>query len=128
MRVELRDGGDLKRLVRDLRQLDRQAAKELTSEFRGVRRPIVADVRAMYRALPAASRRRRPGRPLRSALASATRGQVRTGGMRQAGIRVAASGRRMPPGMGSLPSMVEGPPEGKVWRHPVHGDRQVWVT
>jgi hypothetical protein len=125
---ELRDGGDLKRLIRDLRQLDRQVAKDLTRELRGAMAPIVADVRSMYRGLPSAGRRRRrPGPSLRTLLAKAARGQVRTSG-RQAGIRVATSGRRMPAGMGSLPAMVEGPPQGKPFKHPVFGNREAWVT
>jgi hypothetical protein len=126
LRVELRDTGDLKRLIRDLRQLDREVAKQLTKELRGAVAPITSDVRSMYRGLPSRGRRGRKDPPLRQLLASATRGQVRTA-RKDTGIRVRVDGRRMPPGMRSLPAMVEGPPEGKPWRHPVYGNRNVWV-
>jgi hypothetical protein len=125
--VELR-ASDLKRLIRDLRQLDRQAAKELTTELRAGLAPIVSDVKTMYRGLPSGrGKARRKGGSLRGLLASATRGQVRTSG-KETGIRVRTDGRRLPAGMGSLAAMMEGPPRGKRWRHPVYGNREVWVT
>jgi hypothetical protein len=50
--------------------------------------------------------------------------EVRTAG-RAAGARVRVDGRKMGDRMGSLPSMYEGETR---WRHPVWGNRDVWVT
>jgi hypothetical protein len=129
MQVEIRDVGDLKRLVRAFRDLEdgKQLRKELVGGLRGVMNPVRDQVKAAYRSAPSGGRRGRGGRSLRSLLAGATRVEVRTSG-RMAGVTLRVDGRKMPSGMRSLPSMWEGPPQGKPWRHPVHGDRSNWVA
>lgn len=122
------DSADLKRLARDLRDVadGRELRKELTQGLRGVLNPIRDQVKAAYRSAPskghASSSRARQRQPnLRTLLAGATRVEVRTSG-RLAGARLRVDGRKMPSGMRSLPSMWEGPPQGKRWRHPVFPD------
>ena len=129
MRAELRDTGDLKAVVRALRGLadGKELRKELTQGMRGVLRPLVPRVKAAYLAGPSKGRRRRrQGPDLRTLLARSVRLEVRTAG-KLAGARIRVDGRRMPPGMGALPRHWEGPAEGGRWRHPVFGNREVWV-
>ena len=126
MDVTIRDAGDLKRLARDLRDLadGKELRKELTGGFRDVLRPIAAEVKAAYRSGPSRGRRGRPGPPLRSLLAKATRVEVRTTG-RMAGARVRVDGRKMPDRMKSIPAYWEG--YKRPWRWPVYGNRQAWA-
>jgi hypothetical protein len=132
VQFELKDSGDLKRLVKALKQVEdgKVLKKELTDGLRGVLRPLVPQVRAAYTGGPVRSRRRRTdGAPvhrpgdLRGHLARATRLEVRTAG-KLAGARIRVDGRRMPSGMGALPKSYEGE---KPWRHPVFGNPDVWV-
>lgn len=122
--VELRDTGDLKRLAKVLRQAanGKELRKELTTGIRDEVRPIVAQVKAAYRAGPSRGGSRR-GPRLRATLAKATRLEVRTSG-RQAGVRIRVDGRKMPDGMKAIQKHYEGVLN---WRHPVFGDRDVWV-
>lgn len=127
MQFEFRDTGDLRRLAKDLRgQADgKELRREFTSNVQGVLRPVVDEVKAAYRAAPSQQgKARRRGGSLRGQLARATQMSVRTGG-RRAGVRIGVSGKRMPEGMRSLPRYVEGTKP--RWRHPVFGDRDVWV-
>jgi hypothetical protein len=123
----IRDTGDLKRLIKDLAgQADgKQLRQEFNREVRDVLRPVVDEVKTAYRAAPSqqGSARRRGG-SLRGALAKAATMQVRTTG-KQAGVSVGVRGKRMPSGMRSLPRYVEATKP--RWRHPVYGDRDVWV-
>ena len=127
--VTIRDAGDLKRLNRQLRDLEdgKELRRELTSGLRGVVNPIRDQMKAAYRSRPTQDDRGRPGPSLRSLLAKATKTEVRTTG-KLAGVRIRVDGRKMPDRMKSLPSMWEGPPQGKRWRHPVYGNREVWVA
>jgi hypothetical protein len=79
-------------------------------------------VRASIRAIPSKQGYSPDG--LRAALSKATRLEVKTSG-KQAGVAIRVDGRKMPAHMKSLPSMVEGK---KRWRHPVFGNRDVWVN
>lgn len=127
MQVTLHDNDDLRAVVRALgkaangKELKTQLRKELRRELA----PMVADVKQAWRSAPSGrgSVRRRGG-SLRGSLARATRGEVRTSG-REAGVRVRTDGRRMPNQAKSLPTLAEGTK--RPWRHPVHGDRDVWV-
>jgi hypothetical protein len=123
MQVTLRDVGDLKAVSRALRQAanGKELRKQLTRELRSEIAPMVAEVKAAWRAVP--SRSARP--KLRRALVKATRGQVRLTG-KEAGIRVRTDGRRMPQGARALPTYAEGTK--RPWRHPVYGNRDVWVS
>jgi hypothetical protein len=130
MQVTIRDAGDLKAVTRQLRgQADgKELRKELTDAIRTVLNPIKTEVQAAYRAGPSGrGKARRRGGSLRGALARATRVEVRTTG-KLAGARIRVDGRKMPPRLGSIPAMYEGRPRGTPWRHPVFGNRDVWVA
>jgi hypothetical protein len=131
--VSIVDAGDLRRLMRDLREVEdgKELSKELRTGLRGVLNPLRDQVKAAYRSAPGyqgkRSRSRAKQPDLRVLLVKATKTEVRTTG-RLAGARLRVDGRKMPSGLRSLPSMWEGPPQGKRWRHPVFGDRGVWVA
>lgn len=126
MQFTIRDAGDLKAVNRALRQAanGKDLRRNLTRELHTEIAPMTTRVKAAWRAVPSRGRRGRPGPPLRSLLAKATRGQVRLSG-RDAGIRVRTDGRRMPTGMRALPTYAEATK--RPWRHPVFGDRTTWV-
>lgn len=126
MLVKVRHGDDLRRLSRDLRKeadgkaLRRQFVKDVRAEVR----PLQNAVKAAYQAAPSESARR-PGQPsLRRSLAKATTTEVRLSG-RRAGVTLRVSGKKMPEGQRRLPKLWEGESE---WRHPVHGNTEVWVS
>jgi hypothetical protein len=128
------DAGDLKRINKLLRSLEdgKQLRKDLTQGMRAELRPIAREVQAAYRAAPegggllSASRARRAQPDLRVLLAKATRLEVRLSG-KLVGARIRVDGRRMPNRMKSLPAYWEGERSRRRWRHPVYGNREVWV-
>jgi hypothetical protein len=125
--ITIRDAGDLRRLNRDLRDVEdgKELQRELRTGLRGVLNPIREQVKAAYLAQPAyQGRRDRPGPPLRSLLAKATKTEVRTTG-KLAGARLRVDGRKMPSGMRSLPAYWEG--YKPRWRWPVYGNREAWA-
>jgi hypothetical protein len=130
VKVELRDTGDLKAVVRALRQQadGKQLRRELGQGLREILRPFVPKVQAAYRAAPSKGRRKSRSRArlpdLRQLLAKATRVEVRTSG-KLAGARIRVDGRKMPSGFRALPHYHEG--TRPRWRHPTFGDREVWV-
>lgn len=127
----IRDTGDLRRLSKNLRQAadGKELRKELTNGLRAELLPVATAVEAAYASAPsrghATSSRARQAQPsLRTLLARATQVQVRIGG-RDPRVGVAVKGKRMPSGMRALPRYWEGTKP--RWRHPVFGDREVWV-
>lgn len=124
MLVQIRDPGDLKRVARDLRRHASAPAlrKELRRGLREATKPVVQQARAAYRGAPSKGGVRRGRPPLRRALARATSAQIKPGA---AVVAVKTDGKRMPSGMGRLPAMWEGLAR---WRHPVYGNREVWVS
>lgn len=132
LQVGIVDSGDLKRLAKDLRQhADGKALrKELTGGMRDALRPLIPQVRAAYLAAPSGgspkSRSRATQPDLRVLLAKSVRLEVRTAG-KLAGARIRADGRRMPNRMKSLPAYWEPERSRRRWRHPVFGNREVWV-
>jgi hypothetical protein len=128
MQVTLKDAGDLKAAAKALKQAadGKQLMKELRTELRAVARPLVPKVRAAWLSAPSKGRTGRPGPSLRALLAKATRIEVRTTG-KSAGVNIRTDGRKMPSGMKALPGYAEGVRR-RPWRHPVHGDRNTWVT
>ena len=121
--ILVRDSGDMRRIARELRRLDDQELKKrFRKELRKAAAPLVPKVRASIRSIP--SKRAYSPDGLRGTLAKATRLEVKTTG-REAGVAIRVDGRKMPAHMKSLPSMAEGK---KRWRHPVFGNREVWVT
>lgn len=133
---EIRPTDDLRQVVKELKEVadGKELKRELTAGIRASLRPIVAKARAAYRAIPEGpskpSKSRAEKGDLTELLAKAVRLQVLTSG-RRAGARIMVDARKMPDGMRSLPGLAEG--EGGVdrragrWRHPVFGNREVWV-
>lgn len=123
MSIRLQDSGDLRRVSRELRAMDnKEITKRFRKELRAAARPLVPKVKSAIRAIPSSEGYSADG--LRGNLAKATRLEVKTTG-KQAGVAIRVDGRKMPAHMKSLPAMVEGR---KKWRHPVFGNREVWVT
>jgi hypothetical protein len=132
MQLVLVDAGDLKAISRKLRHHadGKRLRKELVAELKDAGRPLVPKVQAAWRTAPKFEGRRTRGRrdqpDLRELLAKATWVQARLTG-KEAGVRIRSDGRRMPNQMKSLPGYAEGVRR-RPWRHPVHGDRDTWVT
>jgi hypothetical protein len=121
--IGLRQSGDLRRVTRELRRMDdKELKKRFRKELRAAAAPLVPKVRQSIRSIPS-SRGYSPA-GLRGALSKAVKLEVKTAG-RQAGVALRVDGRKMPNHMKSLPSMVEGK---KRWRHPVFGNKDVWVN
>src|SRR5215216_416477 len=128
--VSLIDSGDLKAVNKALKQLEdgKEIRKQLSRELREIARPLVPRVRQAWLSAPAggAKSRKRQAQPdLRTLLAKATRTEVRLTG-KSAGVSVRTDGRKRPDHMKALPGYAEGIRR-RPWRHPVFGDRQVWV-
>lgn len=121
MDVELRSSGELLRLSRALRGMDNEELKKrFRRELREAAKPLVPVVRQSIQSIPS-----RTGKgELRAAMVKATRIEVRTSG-RLAGVAIRVDGRKMPQGKKSLQSYMEG--SKRPWRHPVFGNREVWV-
>jgi hypothetical protein len=123
MDVQMRTGDDLRRLSLALRRMDdAEVKKRFRKELRAVAQPFVPLVRNSIRSIP--SKRPYSAEGLRGRLSKATRVEVRTVG-RDAGVAIRVDGRKMPSKMKALPKGMEGT---KRWRHPVFGNREVWVT
>jgi len=120
---EMRTGSDLRRIARELRRTDDKRLKaEFGKELRAAAKPMVPAVRAAIRQIPST----RPYRAdeLRGRLSKAVKLEVKTTG-RQAGVRIRVDGRKMPDKQKALQSYMEGTKP--RWRHPVYGNREVWV-
>lgn len=132
MQLVLVDSGDLKVISKAMRgHADgKRLRKELTAELKAAAQPLVPRVQAAWRSAPAHQGRRsrsRAAQPdLRDLLARSTWVQARLTG-KEAGVRIRSDGRKMPSGMRSLGGYAEGIRR-RPWRHPVFGNRQVWVA
>lgn len=121
--VRLRTSSDLRRITRELRRMDDKKIKaEFRKELRAAAKPMVPAVRQAIRQIPSGQPYRPEG--LRGLMSKAVRLEVRTTG-RQAGVRIRVDGRKMPPHMRALQAYMEG--KKSPWRHPVYGNREVWV-
>jgi len=112
---------DLRKLARQLRTVGDAKAirRDLTKGLRAAARPAQQEAKAAALALPS----KRPGSTgLRRQIAAATGTQVRTTG-RNAGVKIRVSKKRMGD-KARLPRLMN---KG-TWRHPVFGNREVWVT
>lgn len=115
--------GDLARISREIRKAGNSAEvkKELRQGLRRAAKPLVPAVKASIAAIPSHS----SDQPsLRKRMQKATKLTVRTGGA-QAQVAVRVDGRKMPDKQKSLPAYMEGTKP--RWRHPVWGNRNVWV-
>lgn len=125
--VQIKTSADLARVHAGLGRMadGKRLRKEFVKEVRAEVRPVAAKVRAAYRANPSKNQPNTPaGRgDLRKLLARAVTVQVRTG--RNATVSLKVDGRKMPEGMKGVPSLYE---RRRPWRHPVYGNREVWVS
>lgn len=114
---------DLKRIAAELRVMgDKQLKAEFRKELRTAARPMVPAVKQAIRAIP--SKRSYSAEGLRGRMSSAVKLEIKTAG-RQAGVRLRVDGRKMPNREKALQSYMEGVKP--RWRHPVFGNREVWV-
>ncbi|MFB7595763.1 hypothetical protein [Streptomyces sp. NPDC056160] len=121
--LELRTGKDLKRVAAELRRMNnKQLKQEFTKELRSAARPLVPAVRQAIRQIP--SKRGYSADGLRGRMSKAVKLEVRTVG-KDAGVRIRVDGRKMPSHEKALQAYMEGVK--KPWRHPVFGNREVWV-
>jgi hypothetical protein len=113
---------DLRTLSAQIKQVSdpKQVRKDLTKGLRQGAKPAAVAVKAAAKSLPAKSGGKATG--LRRRMASAAGVQVRTSGQ-MAGVRVRVSRARM----GEQASLAKVTNEGS-WRHPVYGNRHVWVV
>lgn len=128
MQVKLGDSGDLRAVVKALKQVEdgKEIRKQLSRELREVARPLVPKVQQAWRSAPSMQGAGRGQPDLRVLLAKATRSQVRLSG-KETGVVIRTDGRKMPTGMKALPGYAEGIRR-RPWRHPVYGNRNAWVT
>ena len=113
---------DLRKITKKLRKSGdaRVIRKRLLAGLKDGVQPAVAKSKAAALALPAKPGGKSTG--LRKKLAKVIGPQVRTSG-RDPGVRVRISRSRM----GEQAALAKVTNIGR-WRHPVHGDRKVWVT
>jgi len=129
MEVRLVARDEVQEVADRLRRVDRRLAVQLRGALRRAARRGVKRAKAEARGLPAKGA---PGgtlqhphraRQLRRTVARGVRAQVRAGGARMPTARIITS---MPDeSQAALPLGLDSGPRG--WRHPVFGDRDVWV-
>lgn len=118
-----RTGKDLAQISRELRKMDdKELLKRFRKELRVAAAPLVPAVRASIRATP--SKRAYSADGLRGQMSRATTLQVKTVG-KQASVVIRVDGRKMPNRSKAVQSYMEGVKS--PWRHPVYGNREVWV-
>jgi hypothetical protein len=123
MSARLRHGKDLAEISRELRRMnDKEMLKRFRKELRAAATPLVPAVRASIAAIPSSRPYSADG--LRGHMSRATTLQVRTVG-KQASVVIRVDGRKMPPRSRAVQSYMEGVKS--PWRHPVYGNREVWV-
>jgi hypothetical protein len=113
---------DLQKIVASLESMSHGAVPaELRKELAKAARPFVPRVRAAIYHIPTTGTRHTG---LRVLIANAVEPYAFIDGpVVRVGIRI--STQKMPSGKKSLPLMMEG---AKIWRHPVFGDTENWVT
>lgn len=118
-----RTGKDLKQIARELRKMDdKELLRRFRKDLRASAAPLVPAVRRSIRAIP--SKRPYTAAGLRGQMSRATSLQVKTAG-RQASVTIRVDGRKMPAGAKAVQSYMEGVKP--RWRHPVYGNRAVYV-
>jgi len=115
---DLADVATALRYEEDGLRLRRQLAKELRQAVE----PAVASAKAQIMSMGSAGLAHE-GEPLRSAIARQVKAQT-TLTAKSAGVRVRVSTRGMPRGFRQAPRRTNR----DNWRHPVFGNRDVWVT
>jgi len=116
--------------------IDVELKKQLRKAIMESTKPIVQDVRSTVLALPSkrsvTSTRKKKGETLglRASIAAATKSEFDGNAKRGALVRIKVSGSRFQAVSGryrTLPRYLEGRTK-KVWRHPVFGNKEVWVS
>jgi len=125
--VEIQGGEHLKQIVANLKSVgENELAKELKQGIRKAAKPMAPAVRKSIGQIPSKQGGvSRTGGSLRADMQKATKLQIRTT-RSQAGITIRVDGRAMPGRMGALPAYMEG--RKRPWRHPVYGNKNVWVV
>jgi hypothetical protein len=124
VRLEVTGEDQLRRLARDLRAqgpTGKLLRKRLRRRIIAAGKPMVRSAKENAHNIPAKGSR---STGLRDDLARATRMRVGLAA-RTSSVRVETTGKKMPSGKKALPKDMEG---SQRWRHPVFGDRDVWVT
>lgn len=121
-RVELHvDQRQLAVLQRNLKEAaDKGLTRELRKGLRAAAKPLADAERAAARGLPA---RGQKSSGLRDRMAAAVTVRY-SSSKRNPGVRVHIPKRKMPPKEKNLPRHTQSP---QGWRHPVYGNREVWV-
>lgn len=129
MDVRVVSGPEIQRTAERLRQVDKKLPTRLRKELRKAAQPAVQAAKAEARSLPSrgvkggTSRHPHRRNQLRRRLARSVRVQAATGGRRGAGLRIVTA---MPTASEAL--LPRGFDSGsKGFRHPVFGNRDVWV-
>ena len=112
-----RGADQLEDLGRALKHADKQLKKDMLRAFREAGKPVVKDIKARAGdSLPASG-------GFASRVARSTIGvRTRLSG-KSTGIRIQASGKK-----GATTATIKGLDESGEWRHPVWGNRSVWVS
>lgn len=118
---------DLRPLLRNLRQEadGSDLRTDLRREFKGLSEFLLHRLQARIAAIPSKQVRRRRKRPLRVLMQQASVAKVYFN-RRNVGAVVAVAPRKMPQGMHNIPGYMDG--SYPRWRHPVFGNREVWVS
>lgn len=124
------EGADrFKRLSRDLREAGRgDLRRQLRREIRSAGRPVVRDVQTAVLGVQVSSSRGGHARPDRSTGLRQRVAKATTIAIRQNGIRIRVSARKVGPYGEQLPKYLDAS-LGRYdrWRHPVFGNRSVWT-
>lgn len=150
VRVEIRGADQLYELNKKLKAADKKLATKLRKAIRTGAKPAVTATKAAVKTIPvtgspgqgSAERTRyayarskvkdrekkqaraQRGSGLRSTIASAIKLEIKTG-KTTAAVRIVVDGSKLPPGQRTLPAHLDSK---KGWRHPVFGNREVWVA
>jgi len=128
MEARVVTGPEIQRIAERLRQVDKKLPARLRKELRKAAQPAVQAAKREARSLPSrgvkggTSRHPHRRNQLRRKLARGVRVQASTGGRRGAGLRIVTA---MPTASEALLPRGFDSPEG--FRHPVFGNRDVWV-
>lgn len=125
VRVDSRGADSLAALGKAMRAEEdgKQLRRDLVRELKEIISPIVSDARAAATGMPSAGLEH-DGEPLRSAIARRIVGEVRFAG-KATGIRIRSKRKGMPRGFEHAPKRMNAR---GGWRHPVFGNKEVWVT
>lgn len=112
------DPGDMARLLKDARAFDAELAKATRKRLRDAASEGVTDIR--HRLM---GRTFKTDRGLARGLAAGTKVSIRTGA-RTAGVSIVTTGAKLPADKQAMVRAYNKP----SFRHPVHGNRDVWVN